>query len=440
MDNHAVRRPLGVLSGNTLNGRGKTERDVAAKRVIVNKRVTNDGRNQRGLVIIAKIILRISFKKWSHNIYTSTTTPSYVDIISHGMTANKESIFEVDDATVDASVGATTASENVGEDDSQNIKQDIITPKKRRFYSSVDDDVIEINTTATSGGIRTNRSNIGTPLTGGIRANNLMNTTTPLPLFGINKNSSNHTTPTGILQFPSAINSINRVDNKENTPTRVSNQFENIGPNKIPAPLEKLIDENEINEEIEAKRHVEKKDTPKPASPETEQPTVANTTPTSSNNTTPEFPLAKDFEALHYAMVEATTASIKSLLLHHNARSGGSGSKFLQTRETVSYIETEYQEFAPNIDIKSVADSIKPVILSPLGHQGQPSGSTPYVPLCELSIYQDKVKLWKEKYGKEEKSNNASDANTTDKTVKSDDVHIEKEIDSAIDSFVTTLN
>ena len=433
MDSHAVRRPLGALSGNTLNGRGKTERDVAAKRVIVNKRVTDDGRNRRGLVIIAKIILRYSFKKWSHNIYTNTTTPSYVDIISHGMTANKESIFEVDDATVDASVGATSASENVGEDNSQNIKQDIITPKKRRFYSNIDDDVIEINTTATSGGIRTNRSNIGTPLTtasGGIRANNLMNTTTPLPLFGINKNSSNHTTPTGILQFPSAINSINRVDNKENTPTRVSNHFENSGLNKIPAPLEKLIDENEIIEEIEATRqpHVEKIYTPKPASPETEQPTVVNTTTTTttttttSNNTTPEFPLAKDFEALHYAMVEATTASIKSLLLHHNARSGGSGSKFLQTRETVSYIETEYQEFVPNIDIKSVADSIKPVILSPLGHQGQPSGSTPYVPLCELSIYQDKVKLWKEKYGKEEKSNIASDVNTTDKTVKSDDV------------------
>ena len=433
MENEAVRRPLGTLSGNTLSGRGKERRDDGLKRVIVSKRVTNDQRNQRVLVIMAKIIVRNSFKKWSYNVYTSITTPSYVDIISHGMTANKESIFEVDDTTIEASVGAISASDNDGGDDAQNIKQDIITPKKRRFYSNIDDDVIEMNATTTSGGIRTNRSNISTPLTsasGGIKANNPMNTTTPLPLFGTNKNSSNHTTPTGILQFPSAMNSINRVDNKKNTPSRVSSHFENTEPNIIPTPLEKLIDEYEINEEIEAKRqsHVEKKDIPTAASSETEPPKVVNST--AINNTTPEFPLAKDFEALHYAMVEATTASIKSLLLHHNARSGGSGSKFLQTRETVSYIETEYQEFAPNIDIKSVADSIKPVLLSPLGHQGQPSGSTPYVPLCELSIYQDKVKLWKEKYGKEEKNNSASDAN----------VHMEKEIDSADDSFVTTLN
>jgi len=444
MENHATRRPLGALSSNTLDGRGKGQNEAVSKRIIVNKMVTNDGRNKRGFMIISRIILRHSFKKWNYNSHMNNITPSYADIISHGMTGNKESIFEVDDANDEASVPVDVIDEDINIDtqNSQNIKQDIITPKKRRFYANIDDEV-EINITTTSGGIRTNINTIGTPSTtasGGTRTtNNLINTTTPLPLFGINKNNSSHTTPTGIIQFPCAINSINRVDDKSFT-HGVDKHSENIEPNIIPKPLEKLIDENDINEEIGSSRelNVEAKEIPtKPTTNEMEQPAVVNT-PSSASSDTPEFPLAKDFEALHYAMVEATTASIKSLLLHHNARSGGSGSKFLQSRETVSYVETEYQDFAPNVDVKSVADSIKPVVLSSLGHQGQPSGSTPYVPLSQLSIYQDKMKLWKDKYGKEDKNSNLSDSIAIDKALKSDDVNIGKEIDATVDLFVTT--
>jgi len=430
MDDLTTRRPLGTLSSNTLNGRGKVEREIVNKRVIVNKRGSNDGKSQRGLMIIAKTLLHYSFKKWNNNIHSKTTTPSYADIISHGMTGNKETIFEVDDNISDGNITGGEEAHSIKQ------KQDIITPKKRRFYSDTDDDVVEINATTTPGGIRINMSNIGTPLTtasGGMRANNTsINIGTPLPLFGTIKNSSSHTTPSGTLQFPSTVNSTNRVDNKVNTPARASNLFENIDPNKFPAPLEKLIDENEINDDIEgahSKPTVEKKEIPKPVSPqEVKEPTVADNN-AAANGSVIEFPLAKDFEALHYAMVEATTASIKSLLLHHNARAGGTGSKFLQSRETVSYIETEYKEFSPNVDVKSVADSIKPVLLSPLGHQGQPSGATPYVPLCELSIYQEKLKLWQEKYGKEEKDDNSSDSSATDKTLVIDDANTEKAIE-----------